>query len=124
MEDFADFRQPILRPVEMDKLYLRLRLAGLFDQRRTQAIIRANEKLLAQPGGERAAQRAHPRIDNCQVDSARREIRRYPSQRQGALQHVLGLDLVGNICKLHLGSDTPDDAFHYPHIAVFETEIG
>ena len=101
---------------------LRLRLAGLFDQRRTQAIIRADEKLLAQPGGDRAALRANSRIDHRQVDGASREIRRYPSQRQRAFQNVLGMDLVGNICKLHLGSDAPDDAFHHPHIAVFEAQ--
>lgn len=123
MEDIADLRQPIAWLVQVDELCNSLRLACLFDQHRAQAIVRADKKLLPQAGCDRAASRAYPRIDYRQVDRTGRKIRRHPSQRQRAFRHVLGLDLVCNVCQLGPGRDAPDNAFHHTHIAIFKTKI-
>ncbi len=86
-----------------------------FINAREHAVIR-REKILILPAHQQGpALRAYPRIDNNDVNCARREIGIRRSNRQRTLEQIEWGNVVGNINDLRVGIDLQDRALYYAH---------
>ncbi len=67
--------------------------------------------------------RAHAGVNHGNMHRAWREKRRRAPQRDRALTHILGGNVVGDIRDLRAGSDTPDNPFERTDKAVQVAKI-
>ena len=112
MEGSVNRWHPVFGFIEMNDLDWFARGFRLFQHGGEEAVIRHNEKLVAQLRGDRSASGANAGVYHGDVDGASGEVGHGAPKGDGAGADILGRDFMGDVDDLRVGRDTVDDPFH------------